>query len=214
MKSLFRRTLVFCLVLFVIMPAVAEDSPDLSEDEQIQYLYTNTTFILMGTMFLYFSNAFQAIAADLAELFSEKLSKSIFDERFEEKLNSLPADLLDPIRSLFNMLQKTFDDLKTDDPALYQRIFRNPEVVAGLGIARKYSLPEGYQPLYTALTEAELRQYIALLASPAIIEANPEHPVVRMYTELTEWLQVSGESLQNDKEVSAFFRNLQTGSRQ
>lgn len=173
----------------------------LSPVKKAKNTYQNTTCIFSGIMILAFSEMFEGTM----QSFSKSLSGNV--DSIDASISKMDEKLSTQIDTIIISLDKVFDEVLTEDKAIYKKLFTKSVLSEGVEIATKYELPEGYRPLTQNLTTQEIKRYIVyVLSEPETQET--DDPIIKTFTELTEWLKRVDAELKADPEINDFLNSI------
>ena len=182
------------------MPVKEEE---LTPEQQARNLYKNTSSIMINVMMLAFNQSIndelKTITAAFGSLDPEATEESIAE--IDEIIDELPEEFLSMIDSATSDLDAQFNEIKLENEAVYNKMFKSEVMLQGISIADSYDLPAGFKPLSESLSKEEMRRYIVKLGGAS---ENTDDVVVQYLTEVMEWLQTTVKELEADPEVNEY----------
>lgn len=181
--------------------AMASVQEELSEEQKVRNMYKNTSAVVFNVLVVSFDEVFKEEIKTLTASIGSGETTEKETKNLEVNVDDFSDDFKNKLDSGLVALDQYFDQLKTEDEEMYNKIFANEKMQKGVLIAENYDLPEGFAPLHENLDEEEITRYVIQLAANSESQADP----LSLYmAEVMQWFGEVSNELESDPEIKAY----------
>jgi len=187
--------------------AVATIEEELTEEQKLQNMYKNATSVIFNVFMVSYNDVIKEQAKTLTASFGEVNSeKSTTDvDEIDAKIENFSDEFQNKLDSGLIQQEAYFNQLKTENVEVYNKMFTNETMKEGLVIAEHYEFPAGFGPLHKNMDEKAIARYVVRL----VATSNDKDDVVNQYmSEVMQWYSQVNKELEEDPEINEYLESL------
>ncbi len=187
--------------------AVAAIDQQLTEEQKVQNMYKNATSVIFNVFMVSYNDVIKdqakTLTASFGEINSEEHATSV--EEIDAKIENFSDEFQNKLDSGFVQQETYFNQMKTENEEIYNKIFSNETMKEGLVIAEHYEFPAGFGPLYENMDEKAIARYVVRV----VATSNDKDDVVNQYmSEVMQWYSQVNKELEEDPEINDYMESL------